>query len=302
MRRGGSTFDVSSLELLLDTMCNAFGGVMFLAMLLAILTQFTEAPSAAAEEARQREQRREQAALARQAAQLREELAKARAQAAAAARLHPHRALASLLESKARQNESAAEELAKAEAAAAEANLRAEEAEAAKAAVEKRVEQAKGQARDALGAIKDQRADATRQIRMPQIRRLAKSPFWLIVRWNRLYMLHQPTRFSFIGSANERDVRQTRYEGYAEYEPLNDRGVDLGGPWKQSAEVASLLNGVAKDRQVLYFAVYPDSFTTFRAVRDFLVDRGYDYFWVMRPPDEEKLRLEFVTDRMFDGM
>ncbi|HRU05310.1 MAG TPA: hypothetical protein P5137_05995 [Candidatus Brocadiia bacterium] len=298
MRRGVSTFDVSSLELLLDTMCNAFGGVMFLAMLLAILTQFAEAPSAATEEARLREQ----AALGQQAAQLREELAKARAQAAAAARLHPHRAMASLLETRTRQSEAAAEELARAEARAAVAGQQAAEAEAARAAAEKRVEQAKGQVRDALGAMKDQRADATRQIRMPQIRRLAKSPFWMIVKWNRLYMLHQPSRFSFIGAANERDVRQTRYEDYADYEPLRDRGVDLSGPWQQSPEVASLLSGVAKERQVLYFAVYPDSFTTFRAVRDFLVDKGYDYYWVMRPSDEEKLRLEFVTDRMFDGM
>ena len=42
MRRGATTGSGESLELLLDTMCNAFGGVMFIAMLLGVLSQFAE--------------------------------------------------------------------------------------------------------------------------------------------------------------------------------------------------------------------------------------------------------------------
>jgi|GEM_PF-1680307 len=39
MRRGRDTATFGSLDLLLDTICNAFGGIVFIALLLAVLTQ-----------------------------------------------------------------------------------------------------------------------------------------------------------------------------------------------------------------------------------------------------------------------
>ena len=42
MARRAAAISDDNLELLLDTMCNAFGGVIFIAMLLAVVAQFAE--------------------------------------------------------------------------------------------------------------------------------------------------------------------------------------------------------------------------------------------------------------------
>lgn len=301
MRRTARLGNAASLELLLDTMCNAFGGVVFIAMLLAVMSHFAEV-KVAPDDGGYAEALSRRAELQAEVRRLRPALRRREELLASAAMLRE--TLPLLDELHAAEQEAAA--LAERASAAAE-RLAAAERAAERARREKRPKEAElAQARERAAALSDalqsRRSDAARELRMPRIRRLRKAPFWSIVKNDRLYVLYRPGGFLARERVNTDAVRHTSYPGYSVFEAIPGKGVGLKGDWQNAPEVRQILSNVPAATNILYFAVYPDSYGTFRQVRDFFVARGYDYYWAVRPEMGEPLRLRLVRESWFDGM
>jgi hypothetical protein len=302
VRRRARAADASSLELLLDTMCNAFGGVMFIAMLLAILSQFTEVRAPAEDGMERMAARKERLALAAEAARLRSALSQQKAILDATFRLHANRPMLDELAELKRRNERVGQELEQVRREGEEAKRRAEQKAERTRQREREIEAVAARLTEAEKLKKQREKKTLRGLRMPRIRRIQKAPFWAVVKWDRLYLLHWPSRFQTVGEVNRDEVKVTRYEKYMIVEPRPEKGVDLGADWRRSEAVAAVRQHVSKESYILYFAVYPDSYESFRKLRDFVVDKGYDYYWSIQPDMDIQLRLEFVTEKWFDGM
>ena len=301
MRRSARAGHAPSLELLLDTMCNAFGGVMFIAMLLAVMSQFAEVRPTEEGDASDEALRR-RASLAAEVERLRPEVRRREDLLEAADVL---RGTVPLLD-----------ELRAAEREAEALERRIEEAAGRLAAVQRELEEARREKREKeealarrhersaalTNALETRRRDASRELRMPRIRRLRKAPFWSIVKNGRIYVLYRPGRLFARETVNTAAVRHTSYDGFADFDPIPGRGVPLEGDWQEAPDVRRVLGHVPPAGHILYFAVYPDSYAEFRRVRDFFAERGYDYYWVPRPDMDQPLRLQFVTDPWFEGM
>jgi len=291
VRRRRRFREEGSLELLLDTMCNAFGGVMFIAMLLAVLSQFAQVRSRAQDDSeslrlrRLRTQRMELGSELRQlraARQQQANLSKAFAQ-------HPNRDVLPELLSLAKGNaakEARKEALSK-EVAKARDRLEAELA---------RQEKLRGDLARIGGELPIARKTVkgrTRELRMPRLRRMWKVPYWMIVRWDRLYLLRTPAQPGWRKPANTDVVNFQKVGRVDEFEAIPGRGVDLKGNWKLSPEMEDILGRLRAENYGMFFAVYPDSYGTFIPLRDFFVGLGYSYNWV--PWGEEKLRLSLQS-------
>ena len=301
MRRRRSE-DAGSLELLLDTMCNAFGGVMFIAMLLAVLSQFIETRTDAATKEKDVARRRERVNLKIEEEKLKARLNGLKASLDAEFRLHVNRPLLAGIERAKKRN---AELVVKRDAlrkAFEAAGAKLDGAREEKRKRESAVEEMEKENRDTLNKLDRLKRDVVRQLRLPRIRKVRKIPFWMIVKGNRLYLLHKPTRRRSIGPLNAEAVRRKSFNGYAEYEAIQGRGEDLKGDWRNSADVAAILRDLPKRSYLLEFAVWPDSYGAFLKARDFFTQKGYDYFWIIIPGTSDKLRLQFVNQDWFEGL
>ena len=303
MSRRGRSSDAGSLELLLDTMCNAFGGVMFIAILLVILSQFIDEREVVDTEEKTLEERRRRVELAAEAQRLEARLRLARADLDAAFRLHANRPLLDRLEELRKENASlkesrdaAREQVKKTSAQLTELDREKERRRTERTQLDEAL-------RRLLEKLRERDKQDVRKLRMPRIRTVRKTPYWMIVKGNRLYVLHWPTRLSNIGPLNKGAVRRVEHKGYVDYEPVAGGGVDLKGKWRDSREVKAILADLPSRSHILYFAVFPDSYASFRKARDFFVEKGYkDYYWLIMAPSDLKLRLQYVQKNAFNAL
>ena len=292
-----------SLELLLDTMCNAFGGVMFIAILLVILSQFVDTRKIEATEDKTLEERRRRVELSEAAQGIEARLRTARAELDAAFRLHANRPLLERIKQLRAENakieqqrDASKKELDKTQR---EFTQRTEEKERRK----KELTELQERLRRLIERLGKRDEEDVRTLRMPRIRKVRKSPFWMIVKDNRLYVLHRPSRLRGIGPPNEKAARRDERKGYVIYTPFPKGGVPLKGDWRDSPEVRRILADLPSRAYLLYFAVWPDSYAAFRQVRDFFIAKGYrDYFWLIMSSTDTKLRLLYVTQDKFDAL
>lgn len=270
-RRGGSNDD--SLELLLDTICNMFGGLIFIAMLLAI---FAGAQGAS---------------LAQ------------RAGAASASEVLKNQTELERLESLVPALELAAEDTSKPTALDAEPSYEqviarletdVEQAAARLKEVTQRLENVRAKGKSMSEKLRDAAATADelgREIerlkaaidrenrskianaRLPVMRTTQKRPAHLIITGQRIYELIGPN-----GKPVDQDVEVIELSGgkirvnmkaSGGYAP----GLDLSAHprWKHFVSTR------ASDRYFIYIIVRADSFETFRAVKEAVLRAGYEY-------------------------
>lgn len=283
------TDESSNLELLLDTMCNAFGGVMFIAMLLAVLSQFMvdhpaeEDPVASAT----------QAALAQRADELEKALQKAEEELAEIQKRIQSSSgevpamLQKLLEIQTKNQSK--------QATIAELVQRLSHIESEKRAKEAKVVDLEAQLARILKRIQSKteqvvaRSSGTRDWRIRVVRESQKQGFLLVVKWNELFPMRIPQRGNPVGSANS-EAFETVGMGVR---PIRGKGIPLGIPgWNRSGALRNILSNVPSASFNLQFGVYPDSYETYLEVDQFFRQNGYDTNWVIVPQMDTLLVLQ----------
>lgn len=251
MRRRVDGDSGGSLELLLDTMCNAFGGVMFIAMLVAILSQFVEFPSPDPWKETLKKLRAERDRLNNIAKGLE-------------ATLNGQQAIIKAIENDPKQP-------------------KLPEVLAINAKLDTRIKNAAGEIKD----IEKEMANLlNKPLPLPTLGHSSKATFWMIVRWNRLYLCFDPVKFPEHAPYDADAVKDAyNYQASSfKFTTVNGKGIDLTKNWKDSDGIAKIISELSPPDHSLHFAVYPDSYAAFIRVRNFLTSNEegkprFSYNW-----------------------
>lgn len=292
MSRRGASGDNDNLELLLDTMCNAFGGVMFIALLLAILSQFAEVKNSPAVAQQHRIKLKalesEVQGLRAQAEQQRQLVDMLSGDSALAEELMGLKGSNAELEAKLGSLEETLKGIRQgiAELGTRKGSLEHENEELAEriTALEEKLEE--------LERVE------TRSVEGGQERQSDRLTYWVMIKWKRLYLVKIPKAGNPLKDVNAADVRHRAGQGeggvpLAEFEAIQGKGIPLGGPeWKTAPLVQKLLQNVSPQQFCLQVAVYPDSYSEFLEMRKYFRDvKHYEYNWYPMTEADAKLTL-----------
>lgn len=294
--RGGGATD--NLDFLLDAMCNAFGGIIFIGLLLSLLgreaAQSDNGPPPPASDHRLNEDEhaawekevarleQQQAAHERDAATLRRAMGEgAELQEGAAEDFARYRAAmetsareAKTLETLTRSTDALAQRLA-------EARKSALDAEMERTRLEKRHATTL-----ALVRTREQSPPPPRQqsARMPSLRQGRQNPFWLQFRYGKMYC-----SFASTPSGNDLNHVDNRYKG--NWDPLlviiprPEAGHLIGRADDPGAGAVRTADWLRKRDLFADCVVYPDSYEAFSNFRDYISSMGLRYNWRPYPSD-----------------
>lgn len=292
-------FRPDSTEMLLDTMCNAFGGIILIALLVTLLvreTQRAEARDREADQAAELDRRRVQ----RAEAELEEALAegvKLSAQTrdpAISNRLHR----VALRDGLRQRVEDALETLDRRErhsTASGETNTERIEDMLGKLAADRRdLVAAVSEAGNRVGAkqarlealrhraesldrqIQSMEEGRVRRFRLPREHDTGRAAWLLIVRYGKVY----PVRVAMAHGTSRRNeaslIWTPQPNGDDKVHPRPDRGLPAAAA---VAAWANLIGSVSSQDHYLAFLVYEDSFQAFLKVRDHAVRQGFSCGW-----------------------
>jgi hypothetical protein len=290
MRRRQATSD--SLDLLLDTICNTFGGVLFIAMLVIILVNLTgEEASRVPPDAGAREQltgaQRELAIAQTELSRLRQ----ASQEHAELARLLTNPELKSLVtKAGSQQTTLAAASAARAENLqdAAQSQEQANQLAASLQALEQALAAARQQLQRVEAQLQVERQLRTRTVNLPKQKTTSKRQVAFLLRGGKL---HGYMRMG-TGGLPERDQADTQVVasgGGTFLEPVATGGtpVATGDP---SGAIAHKLADWDASQFFVAVIVWPDSFEQFVTVRQILVERGLEY-QLIPLPERERVQL-----------
>lgn len=270
MRRTGSS-EISSLDLLLDTICNTFGGIVFIALLLALLSQSAGKAASVSPEKQRRKMEvarmeQEVADLAETVAALEQNILKSD-QTPSEPRSTLDAELASVLATNAVLDARIKELTQHVQQQTEAMGLDAQAGEA----LDRQIQQVRRQIREI--AITAPRFSSPAGIR--RLPRVDKAPaglqhMWFAVHKGRLYWLdgRDPAVMETI-CPNE----------YWLYEVNSARGQLICPGCEQEGIFSMVLNQMPSQRYVLRFMVDVDSFSEFNYIKGVIVSRGYRYMF-----------------------
>ena len=284
-----------SLEMLLDTMCNTFGGIILIALLIALLARDAKVarhqPGDAVETSGLLQLQVEQAeqdlvrAQAR-AEELRREMespARRELLAQMEARDQARRTAEALLEQvrggpRPPSMESVISRIADLSEKTRLAERELVEMRNLGASLTGRVDQLRRGVQEQSNRLAQAAARRTQRLRLPRERETTKSHLYLIARHGTIYPVH-----FFRNGSPERNTGSLRW---IEEGPQNTRIEPLPGsgirPEPTSPAFALYLKDVPTDQVYLVFQVYPDSFSAFNQAKETAVARGFEYTWEPR--------------------
>jgi len=291
----------SSLELLLDTITNTFGGILFIAILLSLLLRTTSRQVQDEAAPQKPMSPREQAALEIQIETLQDEAEVLRRRLASAPQPGDSRSDDLPLG----QLSAAAEELERALATRAEAVRNTLQHQRDAATADEQVEMieedqrsvtdALAEARNRLAAANEKAAallEAARQldrpegaavieqtVSLPRLRPSDKSEVGLYIRFDRIFMMHRWRGAQRQGPNTEQFVvvEAPAGEGVQQIaRPKPGAGMTVD-PRSIDADLGRLLKTFPPDRYVVGLIVFEDSFDVFQFIKGALVRAGYEY-------------------------
>ncbi len=282
----------SSLELLLDTICNTFGGIIFLAILVAILLQMSNSDTSDSVESATQQmmkdlQGRESTIAAEltrlrkmveQQNQLIDKLPTAEDQAILEKVLRQRRTKSQLVS---RRLESLGEinslELKVGRIAQELAKL-----DAAKIAAQRRIDTLEKE-------LKAETQRRTTETKLPFLRDTKKREVALVLVQGRLRVLPKPgTKLGF--NTDEFDI-VTNNDRLSSVRPKAGQGTPVLPNGQSRDALSARLVGFQKNQDYLAVFVWHDSFDKFRELQHVMVDRGFEYRLVPIPPGIETLRV-----------
>jgi len=273
-----------SLYLLLDTLCNAFGGIILLAVLVVLLTTKEKSQSATASDSPEMLQRR--LALAQTNLQKSTQLAVLlRAEAGDSRRKqqmallttrrqledaiqHAHEMVAE--SSKELDTANAADPVERlkflnSELAAAQAHKL--EAQNSLAAAEDNVNRLQQRFEDMKNQVTAKLDELQRPLRLPMEHETGKRVIYIIVRYGKIY----PCR-NADSSRNETDINWTSTLDDNTAEPILGKGLN-------PSQADSYFKGLSGDENYVVFCVFEDSFPAFISAKQLAVTSGISYGW-----------------------
>jgi len=279
--------DISSFDMLLDTMCNTFGGIVFIALLVSILMgsavrEESEANPQESETLIQTESRIELAHLTReekdlQAAisKLEESLTRTKASSPEAVNgIGVLLASNNVMESYVHSLEETNSMLLR---AISESQAEIDSSSNAKANLEAQIARLRND-------LQVRQVKATRTARLPRLHKAeGKQSVFLAIKGGRFYAVSDV-------SGRKSSLRGRGYDT-AEVVVESGPGMDVvevrktaGQPIKSGSEVsgklALALSNIDPQTEFPSFCVYPDSFAEFNYVKTLFVARGFEYNWL----------------------
>ncbi len=293
-----------SLELLLDTICNTFGGVLFLAMLVSLMLTQTRSrtdsqagsgdPRPALTEAQLARLEAEVEQLTSDIDLLESQTAGMRPAQDSVGQPDIERLVLEMEAAERRQAElesrraKVLRQLAVAQAASVRARAAKLEHEREAVAVEKVVEQARNRLSKAVAERNRLVASATelrlreiahRTVRAtgqsPRERETSKSEFGVLLRYGRAYLMKVRRGDDVVVNAEEFSVSEEGDTNRARARP--QRGLDLTVSNQREEEIEQLLKSFPPAEWYPCFVVHPDSFDAFVVIKAEAVRLGYEY-------------------------
>lgn len=306
-RRGS---DDSSLELLLDTITNTFGGILFIAILLSLLLRTTSKTIESAEAHSKPMSALEQVDLESRVADLQQEAETLRQRVSAAtdpgesdgddSMLGKLSAAAAAVEASVAERAEAVRNTLTYQREAATAAEQYEELEQDRKSVDKRLADAENKlaaaqeeaARLAQSALEiDREPEATeieQTVSLPSLRPSTKREVAIYVRFDKIFMMHawrngerlgpNTDQFVIVPLPDGDVVRQVARPKPAAGMPVSSKTI--------SADLRRLLQAFPPDRFVVSMVVFEDSFDVFQLIKAAIVRNGYEYRPIPLRPGE----------------
>lgn len=291
MRKADENSAEASLELLLDTICNSFGGILFLTILMALLLKvsspkvtMTEVGQAAQHELLQQETQLKEGLATLDS--LRETLSVQgktydRLVDPEVAEKYRELQVQEKLRDDLKRN---IFELGRKNATARVAlDQVGEQREKIKSEGARLAEEVQNRRRELEETVRQQ----TKTIHPSRTRSTSKINIALVLRYDRLYVVFNEDRGRLLRSLNHDDFLLVENEdGVDIATPKPYQGIPIeAGPQLRST-VARILSGRSSDTYYIDLAVWEDSFDSFAPLRDAFVDAGYEYRVVPFEPEE----------------
>lgn len=276
-----------SLELLLDTICNTFGGVLFMAILIAVLirtsgklVQTSQSPTSQA--------RRSAADLFKARSELTRALAE---QDALIAATHAQRDIVKQFatpevkqELQNRNDRDARKQVLQRQYAQAVEQLgdteaRIEAAEQDLATLAAKTKEAAIELASAQTELQEEIQARTQSSKLPRLRPSTKDEIPLVLRFGRLYVWHEyDARGNRVG-VNRKDMAIVGdpTEDELEVAPKPFAGLPIVAGDQIQRSVTTRLSQFHPERAYLAIVVYPDSFDDFSLLKRICVEAGYEY-------------------------
>jgi hypothetical protein len=310
MRTRRRRADDSSLELLLDTITNTFGGILFIAILLSLLLRSSS--RSARESAARAEPMSavEQAQLEARVADLQQESENLRRRIATAPQpgdsqaddsaLGKLSAAAAAVEAAVAERAEAVRNTLESQRRAATAAKQFEMLEQDRKSVEERLAEAEHRlamaqeeaARLAQAALEMDRPPGSTEIeqtvRLPSLRPSNKSEVSLYVRFDRVFIMHAWNNGERLGPNTQQFVVVQLPAGDGVHQvarPKPATGMPVNAT-TIAADMARLLQPFSTDRFVVSMVVFEDSFDVFQLIKAAIVRNGYEYRPIPLRPGE----------------
>jgi len=280
-RRQASVSD--SLDLLLDTICNMFGGILFIALLVVILLQLHGDEAAATNSPPITPQALEllQADLAARHADLhrlrdlhdgQQQTLAALAPADLEELVDEHRAAVAANTELTRQREQMFDDIAglTRDIVQTEADLRTADAD---------LQKARADVAELERQLEADRKSRRRELRTPLQRPSAsRSEIGCVMQYGRFYVWHRYDQFGLRDGLNTEDflVLDDAIEG-AYIAPRPTAGISLDGSADSRRRLITRLERFHPESAHIAVIVRPDSFAEWPQVRDLLIERGFEY-------------------------
>ena len=277
-----------SLYLLLDTLCNAFGGIILLAVLVVLLTSKEKTQSSKAADSQEMLQRR--LAIAQTDLQKSQQLAASLQAKANDERLKQQVELLSTrkdLQDAIQQSRETVAQNSKdldtasavdpserlkflnAQLAAAEAHKL--DAKNSLAAADENTKRLKQRLADLERQVTTKLDELQRPLRLPKEHETGKRVIYIIARYGHIYLCR-----NFDLSRNETDINWTTTLTGETAEPRRGQGID---PTGSTAGLINFFKNMSDDSVYVAFCVYEDSFPAFIRAKQLASDCGLAYGW-----------------------
>lgn len=294
-RRSAATSD--SLDLLLDAICNTFGGILFIALLVVLLLQFNSdhrsEPMTSGPTISEQEFEQIQRELAMRHEELRRLRELRRGQQQTLAALVPD-SLDQLIQEYERISRQRDELRESAEQLLRELAQRTQQVQNIQTRLQQ-LEMDLTSARREVAELQDQaeqeRATRRQEMRTPVVRNSAtKSSVGLVLQYGRLYLWHRYDQFGARLGLNDAEfvVIGEDAAGFRTT-PIPTAGVPLDGTPESNRQIRDRLRQFSPIRNYLTVVVRPDSHGAFKHLRTAMMESGFDYR-LMPTSNEDRVR------------
>ena len=270
--------DESSLETLLDTVCNTLGVVVFIAMLLVL--QINEARPTADEKPASEDASAELIEQQQQLEETRQRIEQLQAAEAQQKRVTARFAnfesqqVANRLRQQTRDQTKQVQVKQNLMSSIATAQQAANQAAEQLTRQTQTLEELRPQVAAIEQVLKNEIQIRSRTAKFPEGRQSTRETFSFLLKGGILYRVHLAAPYK---TFNSKEVQKLN-SGTVEYlEPVMGSGLRINVQTPNITEIVKRLNGYSKNDHVLRIFFWPDSFAEFQVLRDALVQESFHY-------------------------